>query len=367
MGFGLVVVGLLAGIVLGGLFTGTDADPGGPAGTVVDEPNAAPPSTAPLTTTTTEVAPVRLAEMVSGMLDTLVTSALDRTGMAVVTSWSPAARAPSIENLPWGNLVADASRGWLAFGGPNRWVTGQTLWVGNQAYMEPISSQLSGGYAWHTRLPGELAWIEATAEGRQLVVSRFLPGQIAIRRVVSELDDSIGLVGWTDTGYLTARYGPGDGVLELRDETGTVFRTLDIAAGPLAVGRDLMSIVDPDGIPTLVDSNLTPVAPAPWGTDCSRVQWGPVGLGVAVLCGFGTEQRYEYWQNPLVETVPTFLHSGMLYADFGFVSNGIPYVVWGESLRPSSTILFYHTFEGAAFEVTYPGLVQWLETVDSFS
>lgn len=359
------VAGVVAGLLLGALFTGNGREPvnGSETQTMVSEPEAAP-STMPLTTTTTEVAPSRLATMVPGMLDVLVTSAVDRNGVSVVTTWNPSGRAPTVEPLPWGNLTADASRMWLAFGGPNRWVAGQTLWIGNHAYMEPVTSSLRGGPIWHARLGGSLAWIEGAETERTLMTGRFVAGQAAIPRAVTALDEATVLVGWTDVGFLTVRVDVEEQLLELRNSIGAVETSVAISGFPLAVGPTVVAVNDPDGHPVLLDHGLAPIAAAPWGEDCHRGRWG-LGLGIAVHCGLGTDQRFEYWQDPLRQSEPNFTHRGNEYTDFGFTSNGIPYVAWIESLRPSSTILFYHPANGGEYEISYPGLVQWLESMQS--
>lgn len=365
-GLVLVLAGLGAGLVLGALFTGAGPiDVTGPSSTAVSEPGASPTTTVRLTTTTTESAPSRLATMAPGMLDVLVTTAVDRNGVSVVTTWQPAGRGPTVEPLPWGDLTADASKTWLSFGGPNRWLAGRTLWVGNPAYMEPVTSQLLFGPVWHTRYPGTLAWIEGTPDSGALMTTELVAGQVATPRHVTAVDGLTTLAGWNDVGFLTARYELSSGTLELRGAAGEVIETIEISQGPITVGRDLIVVVDPDGDQILLDQTLTPVAAAPWEDDCQRSAWGPNGLTVAVLCGFGTNQRYEYWQDPLTQPEPLFTHSGEEYTDFGFASNGIPFVAWIESLRPASTILFYHPANGDEYEVSYPGLAQWLESLRS--
>lgn len=358
-----MVAGLVAGLVLGALFTGASPDEADPTSTAVSEPDASPTTTVRLTTTTTDAAPTRLATMVPGMLDVLVTSAVDRNGMSVVTTWQPAGRGPTVEPLPWGDLIADASRTWLAFGGPNRWVAGRSLWVGNAVHMEPVTSQLLSGPVWHTRFPGTLAWIEGTFEGGTLMTTELIAGQLVTPRAVTAVDDRTNLVGWNDVGFLTARFGPGSGTLELRGADGEVTETIEISQGPITVGRDFVVVGDAAGDQILLDQSLTRVAAAPWEGDCQRAAWGPNGLTVAVLCGFGADQRYEYWQDPISQSEPLFTHSGEEYTDFGFASNGIPFVAWIESLRPASTILFYQPANGDEYEISYPGLAQWLETV----
>lgn len=363
----LIVGGLVAGLLLGVLFTGNDpVEESASPGTAVGEPAATPTTSPPLTTTTaTEVVPSRLATMVPGMLDVLVTGAVNRNSAQVVTKWEPSGRVPTVEPLPWGVFIADSSATWLASGTTNRWVVGATLWVGNTAHMEPVTSSLASGPVWHTRLPGQLAWLETTREGRTLMTAQFVAGQPAIPRAVLSVDDTTNLVGWTDAGFFTTRYGPGSGVLELRDDTGAVHTTTEIATGPLAVGRSLIVATDLDGTQILADHALTTVGVAPWDPDCHRAVWGPINRTVALHCGFGDGQRFEYWQDPTRLTVPQFVHTGEEYADIGFTTNGTPYVATIETLRPSSTIIFYLAAEDTTYEVPYPGLVVSLATVRS--
>lgn len=366
-GIVLVVGALVAGLLLGVLFTGNG--PGEEAaspGTAVGEPDATPTTNPPTTTTTIEVVPSRLATMVPGMLDVLVVGGVNRNSSQVVTKWEPAGRAPTVEPLPWGHFVADSSATWLASVTLNRWVTGSTLWVGNTAHMEPVTSTLAGGPVWHTRFPGQLAWLGPTPEaGRNLMTAQFVAGQTATPRAVVEVDVQTNLVGWTSAGFLTARYGPGSGELELRDTAGEIQATREIATGPVAVGRNLIFAPDVDGTQVLLDHNLETVAAAPWDADCHRAAWGPNGLQVSLLCGLGDNQRFEYWQDPLALTVPQFVRTGEEFTDIGFTTNGTPYVVTIESLRPASTIIFFVSSGGEAYEVAYPGLVNWLATLRS--
>lgn len=359
------VVGLVAGLGLGALFTGTGSGPGGdlsPDSTAIGPPDGTL-STTTLPSTTTRPTPVRLATLVPGMLDVLVASAVDGSGMSVVTVWTPSGRVPTVEPLPWGGLVADASRSWLAFGGPNRWVVGETLWVGNPAHMEPVSSALVSAPVWHVRLPGELAWIEDTAAGRVLMTARFVAGRDAIPREVAPVGDGIRVVGWTDGGYLTTRFEDDAGHLQLRDLQGQVQTEIEISKFAVSVGATLVAAVDPEGNHLLLDHGLATVGAAPWDADCPRVVWSPSGLAVMLLCGLGNSSRIEYWQDARVDTTPTFTHAGKTYTDLGFTSNGLPYGVWNDSLRPASTVFFHHPIDGTTYEVSHPGRVQWLVSV----
>jgi len=360
-GISLVVVGLVSGLLLGALFTGNRTGDTGPTDTVVAEPETTP-TTVPATTTTTGLPVSRLATMAPGMLDTLVTSAIDRNSMSVVTTWEPSGRAPTIVTLPWGDITADATKTWLSHGTPGRWMTGRTLWVGNTAYMEPVSSRLVGEPVWHARLPGRLAWIEETSEGWFLMSAGFVAGQTTIPRSVTALDEGITLVAWTDAGVLTARFDDPGITLELRDETGGVVTTRP-AGTVLGTGRNLIGISEPGGDPLLLDASLRTVGGAPWGPDCFRVEWAPNGLAAAVHCGFGDAQRWEYWQDPITQSEPLHAHHGEEYTDFGFATTGLPFVAWIDPLRPASTILFYHPADGHEYSVTYPGRAMWLEAV----
>ena len=362
----LVVGALVAGLLLGVLFTGGPRDEEtASTGTAVGEPAATPTTNPPLTTTTTEVVPSRLATMVPGMLDVLVASAVNRNSSQVVTTWEPSGRAPTVEPLPWGVFIADSSATWLASGTTNRWVAGATLWVGNTAHMEPVTSTLASGPVWHTRFPGQLAWLETTPEGRFLYTAQFVAGQAATPRAVLAVDDRTNLIGWTSAGFLTTRYGPESGALELRDSAGEVQTTREIAAGPLAVGPNLIVATDIDGTQILLDHDLDAVGVAPWDADCNRAVWGPINRTVALHCGFGDGQRFEYWQDPTRLTAPQFVRDGDEFADIGFTTNGTPYVATIETLRPSSTIVFYLAAEDRTYEVAYPGLVVSLAAMRS--
>jgi len=360
-GLPFVIVGLVSGLLLGALFTGSRTGETGPTGTVVGEPDASP-VTVPPTTSTTEVLPSRLATMAPGMLDTLVTSAIDRNSMSVVTIWEPSGRNPTVVTLPWGDVTTDATKTWLSLGTPGRWMAGRTLWVGNTAYMEPVSSRLVGEPVWHARLPGRLAWIETTSEGWFLMSGGFVAGQTTTPRRIVSLDEGTTLVAWTDSGLVTATFDDVGMTLELRGETGEVLTTRPVGT-VLGSGPNLIAISEPTGDQVLLDPMLRPAAGAPWGPDCFRVEWSPSGLAAAVHCGMGDTQRWEYWQDSLNFSEPLYSHLGQEYTDFGFATTGLPFVAWIDPLRPASTILFYHPADGQEYTVTYPGRAMWLEAI----
>ncbi|HSJ27993.1 MAG TPA: hypothetical protein VLB67_07255 [Acidimicrobiia bacterium] len=353
----LIVVGVAAGLILGTLFTGSGGGEDGPTSTVIDNPADPPTTNPPISTTTTEVQRQRLATMAPGFVDTLVTTAIDRRGMLVVTSWAPPGPVPVPENLPWGQLVADPSRTWLTAATSQRWSGARTLWVGNVAYMEPVTNHLVGEPVWHTRVAGQLAWIEATPEGPTVTTSLFAPGREAVPRPILVVDDTTTLVAWTDAGIVTER----SGILALTRETGEIRSSIEIGA-ILGVGSDLIAVEDPDGGQLLLAPTLDPVGRPPWTGDCWRVEWD--GLSAAVVCPDASGgQRWEYWSNVLNLTEPTAVLAGGEYVDVGFSTLGFPMVATIDPLRPSSTIHVYNPADGVLHPVSYPGRIQWFEIV----
>jgi hypothetical protein len=353
----LIAAGVSAGLLLGTLFTGSGGGDDAPADTVIDNPAAPSTTSGPISTTTTEVRAQRLATMAPGFADTLVTTAIDQRGMLVVTSWSPPGAAPVPENLPWGPMVADASRTWLAAGTSQRWLAGSTLWVGNVAYMEPVTNRLRGEPVWHTRLAGQLAWIEATADGPTIMTSLFAAGREAVPRPVLAVEEGTTLVAWTDAGLVTQRLG----FLQLLHETGEIRSSMEIGR-VLGVGSDLIAVEEPDGGQLLLAPTLDPVGRPPWSGDCSRVEWD--GLSAMVICpDLIAGQRWEYWSNALGLTRPTATLAGDEFVDLGFSTLGFPLVATIDALRPSSTIFVYDPGDGALHPVSYPGRVQSFEVL----
>ncbi len=361
----LVVVGLAAGLLLGAIFTGTGTQPDGVTDTVVGDPSASP-TTAPLTTTTTEVVVPRLGTMVPGMLDTLIVTAIDRSGMQVVSVWEPAGRAPANQPLPWGDIRADATRLWLAGGTANRWTGSRVLWVGNRAYMEPVSSALVGDPVWHTRLAGHLAWVESDGDRRLLTTGAFTPGSPTIPRPVREVSATTEVAGWGDAGLLTVTWDD-DGyraTLDLVRESGVVEPGIEVSSPP-AVGQFLIAVPSPSGGVVLLDWTLQTVAAAPWSRDCWDARWGPNGLTALVRCGFGADQRVEYWLDALETSEPAFTLASADISAFGFTTDGLPYIAEVDPIRPTTTITFYRSIGDQVHEVSHPGRAIWIETVRS--
>jgi hypothetical protein len=358
-----VVLGLAAGLILGVLFNGATSGRDPTSDTVVESPAAAPATSLPLTTTTTEVVPSRLATMAPGVLDTLVVSAVDRNSMSVVTTWRPSDRIPTVQTLPWGDLVADATGTWIATAGPTRYTTESTLWVGNAAYMEPVSTRLLAGPVWHRRLPGLLAWVEESTDGPVLMRAEFVAGRRIVPVRVSAVPSGV-LVAWNDAGFVVA---DADG-LALWDEAGTVIAT---AGGqPIGASRSYVATTGQKPEQVLLTSTLEPVGPAPWEADCTRVTFSPIGVSALVWCGSGDSQRVEYWGDPANlrgipadQQAPLFVNEGEEYVDLGFTSNGIPFFAYIDPIRPTSAIIFHHPADGSFHVVYYPGRIQHMTSV----
>lgn len=354
----LAAVGLGAGLALGALFTGGGPSDEPTADTVVSEPDAAPTTTIASTTTTDVVEP-RLATLIPGMLDVLIASGVDLNGTQVVTQWRPADRAPLRSQLPWGGFEPDASRTWLALATPSRWVGGSTLWVGNLAYVEPVTADLLSGPVWHSRRPGSLAWVEGTGDGPVLTAAEFVPGRTAIPRPVVALDEGIELVGWWETGFVTQTTDS----LQLRDPDGTVVREVGGVHAVTGLGRDVVSFIGAEGGTGALDTELTPLPPPGWGNDCERVVWSPGGTAAGVLCGVGFERRFEYWTDPFNTAEAMFIEPRREFADLGFATNGLPYAVWIDPIRITSTIVFFHPADGSVRLLDHPGRIQHLTSV----
>ncbi|MDX1448209.1 MAG: hypothetical protein R3246_04015 [Acidimicrobiia bacterium] len=346
----LAAVGLGAGLALGALFSG-GAQPEDPSpDTVVPDPESSPTSTIPSTTTTDVVEP-RLATLVPGLLDVVIASGFDLNGSQAVTLWEPADRLPMRVPRPWGDFTTDASASWLAVVTPARWVDGFTLWVGNPAHMEPVSTTVGGSPVWHAWRPGNLAWTEPTESGWVIVTAEFAPGRAATPTPVANLAESASLVAWWQPGFLVQTPDS----LQLWDGTGTLIREVADVQAVTGVGRELVSVLDAAGEPFAYDTELNPLGPPAWGADCVRAVWSPGGVSAAALCGFGEEQRFEYWTDPFNTSEPLFVEPERDFTDLGFTTNGMPYVVWTDPIRPSSAILFFHPADASVHVLDHPG------------
>lgn len=354
----LAAVGLGAGLALGALFTGGPPQEVSVPETVVSDPEASPTTTI-VSTTTTDVVEPRLATLVPGMLDVLVASGIDLNGAPTVTVWEPAGRQPTRTALPWGDFSADASGSWLALFTSSRWREGLTLWVGNSAYLEPVSSDLVGQPVWHAWRPGNLAWIEATDNGRVLVASEFAPGRTAVPTIIGPLADDTSLVGWWETGFLTQTSTS----LQVRDRSSTVVREIHDIHAVLGVGREHVAVLGADGSPVAFDTQLNSIGSPGWRSDCDRVVWSASGVAAVVLCGFGEERRFEYWADPLTIPEPLFVEAGRDFVEVGFTTNGLPFGVWIDPIRPTSTVVFYHPANGDVHLLDHPGRIQHLASV----
>lgn len=354
----LAAVGLGAGLALGALFTGGGPTDDPTSDTVVSEPDAAPTTTI-VSTTTTDVVEPRLATLVPGLLDVLVASGVDLNGAQTVTTWELADRTPSRQSLPWGNMATDASRTWLAVATESRWLAGTTtLWVGNTAYMEPVPTRLSGEPVWHNRFPGRLAWIDVSGEQPTVVTADLAPGTTASPRTRFPLPGGGQLLAWSDSGFLIR----GLEGLELREESGEVLATTPVIS-VVGVGRNFVAVLDTNGVPGIVSLELPEGVEARWGEDCHHIRWSENGIAAVAWCGYGSDQRFEFWGDPVSDDSPLFATDDGEFVDVGFTSNGIPYAVTIDPIRPTSTVLFYNPADGSTHELSYPGRIEHLSTV----
>ena len=353
----LMVVGVVAGLTLGVLFTGGTPTDTPTESTVVASPDADPPP--PSTTTTNVDPPSRLGTMVPGMLDTLVATVIDRTGASIVTVWAPSGHAPVPEPLPWTRLTVDASERWLAGSTVNRWTDRATLWVGNTAYMEPVSAGLGGDPVWHPHVPGWLAWIEDSPGAPVLTIAEFIPGRVASPRAVGEVSPETTVAWWNDLGIVTVEWAESGGKLQLRGEAGEVTRSLEIDH-LLGTGRQVIA-VQTDGSQVLLDPQLNVVASVPWASDCTHVEFGPHGFNALLICD--EKRRVEYWLDVVSDSEPVFQFPSANYAGVGFTRDGIPYAFRVDPIRLATTIEFYIPTQAVIYEVPHPGRVVWMEAV----
>jgi hypothetical protein len=358
-----MAVGVVAGLTLGVLFTGGTRTGTPTESTVVASPDADPPP--PTTTTTGVVPPLRLATMLPGMLDALVATTIDRTGASVVTVWAPSGHAPAPESLPWTRMTSDASGTWLAGSTSNRWTDQTTLWVGNKAFMEPVSALMGGDPVWHTRLPGWLAWIEDAPEAPVLTIAEFIPGRVANPRAVGEVSPETTVEWWNDLGIVTVELAVSGTQMQLRGDAGEVTRTIEIEY-VMGTGSQVIAVQTDGGAQVLLDQQLNVVAGVPWASDCTHVEFGPHNFNVLVMCGGDGTQRVEYWLDVVSDSEPAFQFPSSNYAnDVGFTTDGIPYAFRVDPLRFVTTIEFYIPTQGVVYEVPHPGRVVWIEAVRS--
>ncbi len=358
-----MVVGVVAGLTLGVLFTGGSPTDATTESTVVASPDADPPAPTTTTTTINVGTPLRLATMLPGLLDALVATVIDRTGASVVTVWAPSGHAPVPESLPWTRMTSDASGTWLAGSTGNRWTDQGTLWVGNKAYMEPVSAVL-GDPVWHPRLPGWLAWIDDLPGAPVLTIAQFIPGRLANPRVVGEVSPETTVAWWNDLGIVTIEGSASlesATLLQLRGDAGEVTRSIEIEF-VLGTGREVIA-VQADGAQVLLDQQLNVMAGVPWANECNQVEFGPHGFNALLLCDGDGAQRVEYWLDVVADLEPVFHFPSANYAGVGFTTDGIPYAFRVDPLRLVTTIEFYIPIQGVIYEVPHPGRVVWLEAV----
>lgn len=358
------VLGVTVGLTMGVIFAGGSTRPASSTTTIPDAVFA--PSASPTTTITTITVPVqRLATMAPGVVDTLIMVSIDSTGIESVTRWEPLGRTPVPSSLPVGALDADVSRRWLAGLTDSRYADRETLWVGNDAYLEPFRVSEIAGMTWHERLPGELAWVERDGETHLLRTARFLAGRPIAEHQVAAFDAPVTPVWWTDAGITVAAVYGDQTSLSLVSQTGETVAEVTVRA--VVSGSDsLAAVIDASGAAMLIDSNLDVVGPAPWDGSCIEGEFteSDVDLAIALHCQRPEGETLEVWRRSdrgFTLFVSVAVDNG---SQPGWTADGaLAYLVGANPLRPSTELIFVRMVDGEVLTVTHPGRVVQMETM----
>ncbi|GIU92628.1 MAG: hypothetical protein KatS3mg011_1534 [Acidimicrobiia bacterium] len=145
------VVGALVALVAAGILV--VAGSGTPEEVTEDPSESLPPPPSGPTTRPGE----RLGSLVPGLTGTVVVSVTDPGGGLQLLRWSAAEPSPTVTDLPPGTLTSDAWGRYLAVLVDNRYQAGDTLWIGDASYLEPLAFRAES-VVWHSAWPGWLAW-----------------------------------------------------------------------------------------------------------------------------------------------------------------------------------------------------------------
>ncbi len=346
-GAALLVVGVIAGLLLGGLFGSV---PEASETTVAeDEPVAAPPS---FTTTTpaTVPKPPRLATLVPGLVDAVVVTAPADLGGRQVWVWEATESAPGPRPLPGGEIRNDLSARWLAAITPSRFSIANALWVGDDSRMDPAATNVISA-VWSRTRPAEVIWSEITSTAETVLVrARFLEQAQPERTAIARIPPGSYPVWWNDEGVVVTTTRE----LTFIDRNGN--GTTQIEGRFLGGGVTQGVVVGTDGTAHFVDRDLAGNAAVPWGPDCTTVSFSPVaGDTVAVVCDGDEGSRLEVWwrrEDGLFQlTVAVDGVDDILPAwtpDGRFVITAVP-----DRLRPRSDLLFVEAATGAKVQVPF--------------
>lgn len=365
----VAVVGVALGTLFGVAFGSTASPPEEPAtdrpvGTVT-EPDTVPRST---TTTTSLPLPDRLALRVPGIVDTLVLVSTTLGGESTASVWEATDRGSSERALPAAPMQPDPSGQWLMTVTEGRFSDLRALWVGNEAWMEPVAAGVTAA-TWHTRFPGRIAWVETTGGASTLMTATFLPGRPARLATVGPVPDGSRPVWFGDTGILLED-GTGLTLVDEAARTVATFEDGTLLAG--GTGGLLVRIGEAEdagrrrvvATSTLLEGAIeTAIDP-----DCRDGSFSPLGL-VAMRCPHDDagDWTLEVWS---LAGVPDDF-ARMIYSesvawvsppawspDGRFVLYSVP-----DRVRPQSRLVFVDTSNLAGTTVVHPGVVTSLAMV----
>ncbi len=356
-----VAVGLLFGLGLDG---GTDpavTEPGA-------SPDIEPPPAVTITTVTTRPQADRLATRAPGFIDDLVVSYSTTVGTTGVSVWKASARGPVDAGLPAGEYLADSFHGWLATITSTRYSTGDILWVGNQAYMEPVGTGVIDA-VWHTQRPGRITWTETGEPGVSILyTASFSAGQETIPVEVTRFEGSPGVspVWWSTAGITV--FVEDLGVLYLLDDASGETMA-ELAVDAFVAGTDVYAMTVRNGESWLVDGRLSPMRPLTISPSCLTGSFAGIGTPngpfAALACGRAdASQSLQVWsvgfdfEEMLIEVPGTGLVKPAWTPD-GLMAI-LPTI---DPVRPSTEMTFYSPGGDLAFQVDFPGRIFWLEVV----
>jgi hypothetical protein len=284
-----IAVAAVVGAVLGAAFT----SPGSPAADAptetttagIDEPEVVTTTTVPVTTTQ----PDRLAVRVPGFSDVLVLVSAQLGAQTGTLGWEPSDRGPVDRSLPEVPMEVDAARLWLAGVAESRYLTDNVLWVGNDRWMEPIATDVTGA-VWHQRFPGRLAWVEPGDQQSTLVIGTFQTGR-PVSTTTAALDTPAAIPVWFgDDGVLVDM---GTGSFRLYDAVGSLVAEYD-ADRFLAGAADVFLLVVDDRVEAV--PQLRPTWTTPIDAECTDGEFSPAGDGsLALRCPTDDRWSMQIW------------------------------------------------------------------------
>ncbi len=381
----VAIAGMALGVVFGVAFGSgpPDEDPSDPGGSV---PGPAPVDTTgvPSTTTTSVPRAERLAVRVPGFVDTAVLVSTAMGGGAEVAVWEAVERSSVPRALPAGDMQADASGQWLMTVTEGRFSDLRALWVGDDAWMEPVATGVVRA-TWHERFPGRIAWVESRDPDPVLLVGEFVPGRPAVVTDVGAVDADAVPVWYGDEGVLLETP---EGLLLVDDRDGAPIAGLTgstlVGGGAdgwlvRATDRGIPSVIRYEegtavrgteafrGAPPAAVMATTPAlasfAPTDIGPTCLEAEFSPGGGLVAVRCPHAVDDDWtvEIWALGIVGVeggtrVYSESSSRVSVPDWSPDGRFVLYAV-PDQVRPRSTLVFVETSTWAGTAIVHPGRV----------